>query len=209
MLILASRSPRRCDLLRQAGYDFQVIPADEEAEDQRKPCESPSDLVQRLAEQKAKNVAAKIVEMQTCTTNPQRDEYSCTTKLRWDDTIVVLGCDTVVSLGGTIFGKPSDRENAGEILRALSGRKHTVLTGVALMTLPTGNLVSDFACTELFMKNLTDAQIEEYLDTGLWNGKAGAFGYQDRNDWLQIIDGSESNVVGLPLELLHNILRST
>ncbi len=182
MLILASRSPRRRMLLQQAGYTFDVIPADETAEDDPLPGEAPAAFVVRLARQKAENVARRI------------------------DRGIVLGCDTVVLCDGRILGKPTDREDARAMLRFLRGRRQSVLSGLCLWPVPEGEILCETAETLLEMAALSDERIEEYLDSGLWEGKAGGFGYQDRNDWLKITSGSESNIVGLPLELLERLL---
>ena len=181
-LILASRSPRRRELLLAAGYDFEVIPAEDDAEDQHRPGEPPDDYVKRLARQKAENVAWKITEG------------------------LVIGCDTVVVCRGEILGKPVDRGDAGRMLRLLRGSEHYVITGICLWCRPPGTYDLRYETTTLFMNEISEAEIEAYLDSNLWEGKAGAFGYQDRHDWLQVVTGSESNVVGLPLELLAEMI---
>lgn len=180
-LILASKSPRRRELLRQAGYRFQVIPPADVDETER-PGESPEALVARLARQKAADVARRI------------------------DRGLVLGCDTTVECDGRILGKPSDREHAREILLALSGREHRVLSGLCLWPVPSAQPVVRAAQTLLRMDPLSPEQLDEYLAGGQWEGKAGAFGYQDRLGWVHVVEGSTSNVVGLPLELLAEML---
>jgi septum formation protein len=182
-LILASRSPRRRELLAQAGYQFEVRPPAETAECGLCSGESPAELVARLACQKAADVARSV---------PQG---------------LILGCDTVVECEGQILGKPDDHQHARRMLRALSGRLHRVLTGLCLWKVPQGVPQVRVATTTLRMDPLGDRQLEEYLDGGQWEGKAGAFGYQDRLGWVHVLQGSESNVVGLPLELLAEMLR--
>jgi septum formation protein len=88
------------------------------------------------------------------------------------------------------------------MLQLLSGREHEVLTAVVLVDCGSGRELAHLECTRLLMDKLTDADLQRYLDTGLWQGKAGAFGYQDGWDWLHVVQGSESNVVGLPIERL-------
>jgi len=188
-LILASRSPRRRELLLQAGYSFEVRPPQEAVE-----CglghhsaavvggESPAELVARLACEKAADVA--------------RNTRSG----------LILGCDTVVECRGKILGKPVDENHAREMLRALSGREHRVLSGICLWRGSDGRSRVGVASTTLRMDPLSDGQLAEYLTSGAWQGKAGAFGYQDRLGWVHVIEGSESNVVGLPLELLAEML---
>ncbi len=184
-LILASRSPRRRELLRRAGYRFEVMPpvnADETA----RAGESPEALVARLARLKAAEVAEVAGRVERG---------------------LVLGCDTVVECDGRILGKPRDREHARDILLALSGREHRVLSGVCLWPVPSGQPDVRVAQTLLRMDRLTPAQLSEYLAGEQWAGKAGAFGYQDRLCWVHVVEGSQSNVVGLPMELLAAMLR--
>ena len=181
-LILASRSPRRRSLLREAGYAFEVIPPSENAEDGAQDGESPIELVERLARQKAADVAARVAAG------------------------LVLGCDTVAECAGQILGKPADRDDARRMLELLRGREHHVYTGLCLWRRPEDRILSEVATTTLRMDEVDDALLAEYLDGGGWQGKAGAFGLQDRLGWIHILQGSESNVVGLPLELLAEML---
>ena len=119
---------------------------------------------------------------------------------------LVLGCDTVVECEGQILGKPANEDHARKMLHALSGREHRVISGLCLWHVPGGVPRVRVAVTRLRMDRLTEGQIDEYVASGLWEGKAGGFGYQDRLGWLHILNGSESNVVGLPLELLAEML---
>ena len=143
----------------------------------------PPQLVARLAYQKAADVARRI------------------------DRGLVLGCDTVAECHGQILGKPADQEHARAMLETLSGREHRVLSGLCLWQVPDGQPVVRVAVTTLRMDELTPQQLDEYLAGGQWEGKAGAFGYQDGLDWVHVVEGSESNVVGLPMELLAEMLR--
>lgn len=181
-LILASQSPRRRQLLTEAGYEFQVIPPDEHAECGICTRESPPEMVARLAFQKAQNVAQRIALG------------------------TVIGCDTVAFCAGQILGKPKHVDHAQQMLRLLSGREHDVYSGLCLWRRPGDERAVRVARTTLRMDRLSDQQISEYLATEQWQGKAGAFGYQDGWDWLHIVRGSESNVVGLPMELLREML---
>jgi septum formation protein len=181
-LILASRSPRRRELLRDAGYEFDIVVPGESAESGVCTGESPAELVARLAKQKAMDVARR----------------------RGDG--IVLGCDTVVECRGRILGKPSGAEDARAMLVSLRGREHAVYSGLCLWRRPDDRVLVDVAATRLAMDAIPDAAIGEYLASGAWEGKAGAFGYQDRLGWIHIVEGSESNVVGLPIELLATML---
>jgi septum formation protein len=181
-LILASRSPRRRELLEAAGYRFEVVPPSEEAECGACSGESPADLVARLAYQKAADVAGRVSEG------------------------LVLGCDTVAECDGRILGKPADEDHARQMLRTLSGREHRVLSGLCLWPVPAGEPQVRVDVTVLRMDRLRPEQLEEYLESGQWEGKAGAFGYQDRLGWVHVVEGSTTNVVGLPMELLAEML---
>jgi septum formation protein len=181
-LILASRSPRRRELLAEAGYDFEVLPPGESAECGLCSQETPPEFVARLAYQKAADVAPRV------------------------ERGLVVGCDTVAECCGQILGKPHDRQHAEEMLRLLSGREHRVYSGLCLWRRPDDATHVAVDVTTLRMSELSPDELVEYLDSGLWEGKAGAFGYQDRLGWLTIAEGSESNVVGLPMELLKRML---
>ncbi|HVX64205.1 MAG TPA: Maf family protein [Pirellulales bacterium] len=181
-LILASGSPRRRELLTEAGYRFRIVPPHPEAECGMCSGETPPELVARLAYQKAADVK-------------QRGEQG-----------LILACDTVAECAGQILGKPGDERHAREMLELLRGREHRVYSGICLWQTPEGEPRVEVDRTVLRMHPLSAEQIEEYLASGLWEGKAGAFGYQDRLGWLEILSGSESNVVGLPLERLQRML---
>ncbi len=182
-LILASGSPRRAELLTAAGYDFRVeLPADG-AEDDAMPGETAEQVVRRLAFQKAADVASAVSDA------------------------LVLAADTLAVCDGQLLGKPQDRNHAERMLRQLSGRVHCVLSGICLWEVPSGRQVADVVRTDLEMTTLNESILCDYLDSLRWQGKAGAFGYQDGNDWIKIIGGgSESNVVGLPMERLAELL---
>jgi septum formation protein len=186
-LILASGSPQRKALLASAGYQFQVVVPSLRAECGVCSQETPGELVARLAHQKAADAAEQLRRQ------PVAGD-------------LIVACDTVAECLGRILGKPSDRQHARQMLRWLSGRDHRVYSGLCLWPLATGQPEVQVARTTLRMDPLEEHQIEEYLASGLWEGKAGAFGYQDRAGWLHIVSGSESNVVGLPLELLEEML---
>lgn len=181
-LILASSSPRRRELLEQAGYRFQVVRPRDSAECGICSGETPPELVARLAYQKAADVAGRV------------------------DQGLVLGCDTVAECSGQILGKPADERHARQMLDLLDGREHRVYSGVCLWRVPDGQPLIEVERTTLLMRRLSPTELDEYLASGLWEGKAGAFGLQDRLGWLQIVEGSESNVVGLPLERLAEML---
>jgi len=186
-LILASASPRRKQLLTEAGFLFETRLPDDNAEDERRANELPKEYVRRLAFQKANSVANKVEQG------------------------IILGGDTIVLCSGNILEKPTDRHDAQSMLQQLRGQIHSVLSGLCLIKKELGReptVSLETAMTQLVMQPISDDEIEVYLDSELWRGKAGAFGYQDGNDWITILEGSESNVVGLPLELFRTTYRS-
>ena len=111
-----------------------------------------------------------------------------------------LACDTVAECHGQVLGKPRDRDDARRMLTLLRGKQHREHSGLCLWIRPEDKTTLQLDTTTLVMDDVSDEQLESYLDTNLWEGKAGAFGYQDGWDWLHIIEGSESNVIGLPME---------
>lgn len=168
-----------------AGYEFDVVPAGDEAECGMCSRETAPELAGRYAFQKARDVAAR--------TSPA----------------MIVAADTVASCMGRILGKPRDADHAREMLGLLSGRPHEVFTGVCLWRTPEQTFHAEVCCTSLKMDPLSPSMIEDYIETMLWEGKAGAIGFQDGNDWLHIVDGgSPSNVVGLPMERLAELLES-
>jgi septum formation protein len=181
-LILASQSPRRRELLIEAGYEFDAVAPDESVECGVCSRESPAELVVRLAYEKAADVARRVKSG------------------------IVIGCDTVAECDGQVLGKPPNAALARRMLEMLRGREHRVLSGLCVWNYPSGSPDTRLAVTRLRMDSLSDAQIDEYINSYLWEGKAGGFGYQDRLGWVHIIEGSQSNVVGLPMELLAEML---
>jgi septum formation protein len=205
-LILASSSPQRERLLAEAGYCFGVLPPSPQAECGVCSGESPAQMVCRLARRKAEDTAAQLADGW-----PAQPRAGSTggqaTHGTPDCAAAVVACDTVAVCDGRILGKPADVGDARQMLHWLRGREHEVLSGLCVLPLAGGPTRVELARTRLRMDHLSDEQIEEYLESGQWEGKAGAFGYQDRVGWLHIVEGSESNVIGLPLELLDQILK--
>ena len=182
-LILASASPRRRELLAQAGFSFDVHPA-HIPEDPR-PEEDPIAYVVRLAREKAQAVFNQI----------------------GDQDVVVLGADTTVTLDGHILGKPEDPADAVRMLRLLSGRTHRVITGVAVVT--AAHTESAAEVTGVRFLTLSDDEIAAYVATGEPMDKAGAYAIQGlAARWIPHIEGCYFNVVGLPLALVTALLES-
>jgi septum formation protein len=174
-LILASTSPRRAEILHDAGFSFIVVSS--AVDETPFPGESPTDHVQRLADAKAELVAAR-------TTGPA----------------IVLAADTVVTLEDRIFGKPRSTDDARHMLEKLSGRTHSVLTGVTLVRLPDAERRSFVEITLVHFSQLSPEEITRYLATGESHDKAGAYAIQGRaGRYIPRIEGCYFNVVGLPL----------
>jgi septum formation protein len=185
-IILASASPRRRELLAEAGYDFVVRSPSAAAESGVPSDAAPERMVTTYAQQKAADVAA-----------------GCTAD---DHDAIIVACDTVAVCAGRILGKPSDRSDAAAMLRLLRGREHEVVSGLCVWPLDGRCCDVRLARTRLRMDELGDDELEDYLESGAWQGKAGGFGYQDRLGWVHIVEGSETNVVGLPMEVLGEML---
>jgi septum formation protein len=195
MLVLASASPRRRELLAQVGYRFEVVPA--HIPEDPLPGEDPIAYVTRLAREKAEAVYREIVS----------NAGSPKVLLDGQSPLAVLGADTTVTLDNAILGKPEDAADAARILRLLSGRTHRVITGVAVVT-PKGVEVAAEVTAVRFLA-LSDEDIAEYIATGEPMDKAGAYAIQGRAArWIPRIEGCYFNVVGLPLSLVCSLLES-
>ena len=179
-LVLASRSPRRAELLTRAGYEFVVVPAD--VDEITRVGESPMNLVKRLARKKVAAVAELRPEA------------------------VILGADTVVVDREVVLGKPTDKNAAAAMLRRLSGRTHEVWTGVALSA--AGQSWDEVASTRVVFRELDDDDISWYLASGEMFGKAGGYAIQGlASRFVTRIEGSYTNVVGLPISVVDNLLQ--
>lgn len=173
-LILASQSPRRKALLQKTGFSFEVTPSQV---DENIPVKTtPDDFVKQLAQAKAEDVSRQNVDT------------------------VVLGADTIVVLGDTILGKPTDKDDARRMLQQLSGIWHKVMTGYTIVHHTSAKMVSAVSITAVKFKILTLAEIEWYIETAEPDDKAGAYAIQGIGSlWVEEIEGSYSNVVGLPI----------
>lgn len=181
-IILASASPRRRELLDQIGLKFEVMPssADEEGESP-----SPEEMAERLATIKAQDVADKL---------NGADGY-------------VIGADTIVVVDGLIYGKPADKEDARQMLMHLQGREHKVITGLAVVRLRDGKMMTGHEITTVIMRPLSFGEIDAYIGTGEPMDKAGAYAIQGRGAvFIPGIRGCYFNVVGLPLARLLSML---
>lgn len=179
-LVLASASPRRAELLRAAGFTFEVVPV--HVDERFHPGEKPDQAVSRVAEAKATAAAAMRPEA------------------------TVLGADTMVVIDGEALGKPSNAEDARRMLQLLSGRSHEVLTGICLCG--QGRRLVHVELSRVRVAQLSKAEIDWYVGTGEPADKAGAYAIQGLGSrFIEGIEGSYSNVVGLPISSLYNLLK--
>ncbi|HEY4739550.1 MAG TPA: Maf family protein [Candidatus Acidoferrales bacterium] len=187
-LILASGSPRRAEILRAAGFSFDIIPAD--IDEILSPGEPATDYVQRLAEEKAHTVARKIAAIEPATQ------------------AIVIAADTTVVVNGAILEKPQSASDARRMLEQLSGGMHDIYTGVVLLRLPDGAARKFVDVTRVYFADLSAAEIADYIASGEPFGKAGAYAIQGLGGrFVKRIEGSYFNVMGLPLGRIYQELR--
>ena len=179
-LILASTSPRRAELLRNAGLQFRVVPA--EVSEDRLPDEPALDYCRRVAGDKARAVAARF---------PAE---------------VVLAADTIVVVDGDVLGKPRDAKEARAMLRRISGRSHEVMTGVCLIADGAENIEAEI--TRVHVVEISEQEIADYVATGEPMDKAGAYAIQGiASRWIPRLEGCYFNVVGLPIPRVYAMLK--
>jgi septum formation protein len=181
-LILASASPRRKQLLTDAGYKFAVVVS--QIDESVFPTEdiAPVEYAKQLALAKANNVADKFPDS------------------------IVIGADTVVDFEGQIIGKPRDARHAEEITRMLFSKPHKVITGLAFVCKSHNLKIVEAETTTVYPRKLTDAQITSHIESGIWQDKAGAYSISDNDPFVDHITGSMTNVMGMPMELLQRNL---
>lgn len=181
-LVLASASPRRADLLRMAGLPFTVRAAD--LDETILPGEAPDAYATRMA--RAKALAAE----------------------GGNEPSLVLAADTIVVVGGTILGKPADPREAARMIARLSDRTHEVLTAIALRLLPEGTVTTDLAVSRVTFAPMSEEEVAWYVSTAEGLDKAGAYALQGRGAlFITAVEGSYTNVIGLPLERLYPLLK--
>jgi septum formation protein len=186
-LILASASPRRAEILRNAGFEFEVHPA--HVNETRFSGEGAEDYVRRLADAKARIAAGQAAR------NHAR--------------AIIIGADTAVVVAGELLGKPSGIEDAKRMLRLLSGRTHDVLTGVSVLRVPEGPSALHVETTRVTFLELSNHDIEDYIATGEPFDKAGAYGIQRiGGKFVPRIEGCYFNVMGLPLSRVVSLIRA-
>jgi septum formation protein len=183
-IILASASPRRRELLAQAGYEFTVVPPEIDESEISSEGMGVCEYAERLALAKAKNVAGRFPDY------------------------LIVGADTVVDFQGEIVGKPADEKDAERITRKLFSAPHKVITGVAIVRVSDGVEVVESDTTTVYPKKMTDEQIAEHIKSKSWRNKAGAYAIKECGDeFIERIEGSLTNVMGLPMELLGRMMK--
>ena len=183
-IVLASASVRRKELLAEAGYNFTVFPSDIDEGVYSAEGVGSCEYAKQLALAKSKDVAVKFPDS------------------------FVLGADTVANLDRQIIGKPIDAKEAEQIVRGLFSRPHKVVTGLAIVRVSDGIELSESDSTTIYPKKISEDQIAEHIKSGCWQDKAGAYAIDQAGDELiEKIEGSLTNVMGLPMELLEKMLQ--
>lgn len=185
-IILASQSPRRRGLLADMGLDFEVVAPEFDEAPLLAAGYPPDETAKRIALEKARDVADRIAA---------------------ESETLVIASDTIIDLGGKILGKPADGEDAKRILRLISSNEHYVVSSIALIELPSGTETVAADRTKIVMRPMTAGEIDDYVSSGEAMGKAGAYAIQETGDrFVTRMEGNLSTVVGLPVELLKNML---
>ena len=202
-VILASASPRRKELLAKLGVPFEVIVSDT---DENIECPDPCSLVKELALLKARDVFEKVSGCSSDCPSSGTAKGAGNTS-----TLLVIGADTVVDLGGTVLGKPKDKADAERMLRGLSGNAHQVHTGIAVIVRDVSGTVTEFSDTEtstVHVDTLTEEEISSYIATGEPFDKAGSYAIQGAfAPYISSIEGDYYNIVGLPIHKLYSIIK--
>jgi len=182
-IVLASTSPRRKQLLTEAGYEFAVCPPDIDESAYVSEHIGPCEYAERLAAAKARSVAGRFPDS------------------------LVIGADTIADFNGEIIGKPADSKEAEQIIRKLFSAPHRVVTAVSIVRISDGTELVQSDITIVYPKKMSEEQISKHIKSQSWRGKAGAYAIQETGDeFVERIEGSLTNVMGLPMELLRAML---
>jgi len=169
--------------MAEAGYEFTCVEPDIDESAFSADSVDPTQYAKQLAIAKAKSVA---IHRPRC---------------------LVIGADTIVDFDGVIIGKPDDQKHAEQITRKLFSKPHKVITAVAIIKLQDNIEILEADTTVVYPKKMSEAQIEEHIKSGRWKGKAGAYAIQENDEFIEKIDGSFTNVMGMPMELLEKMLK--
>jgi septum formation protein len=179
-LILASKSPRRIKILRDAGFEFEIIPA--EIDEENYEHLSPLEMVKTLSRLKAEKVA------------------------KFNPNAIIIGSDTTINLNGKVISKPNDLENAFRMLKSLSGSTHEVITAYTIIDTKHNKIETDSEIAKVFFRDLNDEEINKYINSINVLGFAGAYGIQDGADkFVKKIEGDFLNIVGLPTKAIEKL----
>lgn len=188
-IILASKSIDRTDLLNRTGISFEVLASDVDEEKFKKSIFDPVLLVKELAKAKLLYVKNELIKK-----NSQA---------------IIIAADTVVELNGIIIGKAKNSEDAFKIVKNLMGKAHNLITGIAISNTDHPKIIVDYDITLVEFLTLSDAEIENYINTNEWKGRAGAYSINDKASlFISKINGSSSNVIGLPMHKIYEILKT-
>lgn len=188
-IILASKSIDRFELLNRTGIPFEVLVSDIDEEKFKKRISDPILLVKELARAKLLYVKDKLIKK-----NSQA---------------LIIAADTVVELNGVIIGKAKNPEEAFKIIKNLVGKTHNLITGIAITNTDDPKIVVDYDTTSVEFLTISDAEIENYVKTNEWKGRAGAYSINDKASlFISKISGSSSNVIGLPMHKIYEILKT-
>ena len=199
-MILASKSPRRKELLSLISKDFEVIVS--EADETVEGNYPPEEKVREIATRKAKAVFEHVKEEQKSKAQAIAEKTS--------EDFVVIGCDTIVVLEGNIYGKPKDKEDAIHMLKNFSGKTHEVMSGLCMIFQRAGVSYQKVGVdiTKVHVKSLTNQEIEDWLQTGKAWDKAGAYAIQEEfSAYIDKIEGNYASVMGLPVYLVYDFLK--
>lgn len=187
-VILASKSIDRCEILKRAKISFDTIVANINENEFKDRITNPIQLVKELAKAKVLYVKKKVLEKNL--------------------DAIIIGADTIVELNGEIIGKANSENQAFRILKRLQNKPHNLLTGLAITETFFQKVIVDYECTVVYFAQLSDQEIWNYIKSGEWKGRAGAYSIRDRASiFVKSINGSFSNVVGLPLFKIYEILK--
>ena len=188
-IVLASKSIDRRALLKRARISFEVLIINVDEDEFKKENFNPIELVKQLANAKALKAKEALAQI--------------------NKDAIIIAADTIVELNGQIIGKANDEDNAFRILRRLAGKSHNLITGIAVTETYNPKIILSYDCTSVTLLDLTDKEIWGYIKTGEWQGRAGAYSIREKASlFIESIQGSSSNVIGLPMNKLYQILKN-
>ncbi|MHA1334324.1 MAG: Maf family protein [Promethearchaeota archaeon] len=198
-IILASKSIDRGELLRRCGLEFTRCITDIDEYTYKLKYSDPIQLVKALAKAKLEKAKDDLIN----------GIFKKNKKIKEKNDKIIIAADTIVELNGEIIGKASNEEEAFKILKNLIGKTHNLITGIAITPLFKNKIVVDFDKTEVEFLGLSDEEIWAYIKTGEWRGRAGAYSIRDKASmFIKAINGSSSNVIGLPMHKIYKILKN-